>query len=96
MTSAEEAFYEWQIRIDTNVFQTTGGRTIECDNGDGNCVYIQNATPGIYLIEGSVEYDVVLRSYLYALGVDTFRQDRDRPISFFVQVIAPFVEPNQD
>ena len=97
MSPAEEALYDWDlINLTPIVFQTSGGRSISCDNGDGQCVYIENAHPSIYLVEGLVSYKVVFHDPVeQRLGAATYEQSRDMGLSFFIQVIAPFVEPEE-
>ncbi len=98
LTSAQAALYDWDIRnLTPIVFQTSGGRTIECDNGDGECVYVNNARPGLYLIEGLVNYQVVFPDVVEErLGVPIYREYRASDLSFFMQVIAPYVEPEDN
>ena len=97
LSPAERAFYEWDIlNLTPVVFKTSGGRAIECDNGDGECVYIDDASPGVYQVEGSVNYQVVFHDPIeQRLGVPTHRERRDMAISFYLQVFAPFVEPEK-
>ncbi len=98
LTSVQADLYDWDIRnLTPIVFQTSGGRTIECDNGDGECVYVENARPGLYSIQGEVDYEVIFHDPVeLRLGVPTFRQPRTNDLIFFMQVIAPYVEPEDN
>ena len=97
MPDAERAFYEWDLESLTPIiFQTSGGRDIRCQRADGQCVYIRNAKPGVFLIEGEVVYEVIFHDPVYErLGAPTFRLERDYAMSFYMQVVAPFTEAEE-
>ncbi len=102
MPAAQRAFYDYDdLDLTPIVFQTTGGRGINCDNGAGDCVYVEDARPSVYYVEGQVDYQVVFHDPIEKrlppgteIPLHTFRQDREEPISFFIQVLGSFVEPN--
>ncbi len=96
LSAADRANYDWgEAGLTPIVFQTSGGRPIDCANSNGDCIYVENARPNIFLVEGFVSYQVIFHDPIeQRLGTDTVWTDRDHEISFYIQLIAPFVEPN--
>ena len=78
------------------IFQTSYGRNATCSASVGQCQLLQNTKPGIYSIQGAVENDIVfLDPDLKRLGDDMFKFSNDLEYKFYIQIIAPFVQPEQ-
>ncbi len=74
------------------LFQTTGGRDVNCGPGAGQCLRFQNAKPGVYYIEGEIEYEFVFHDPDHVrLGTPTRRITQQVPYGFYLQILAPFV-----
>ena len=86
--------YQWaQSELSSIDFQTSGGRAISCDSSLGACYLAQNSKPGLYMLAGELEYDILYYDPVHQrFGNPEFRQTVTVPYRFFINVIATFTE----
>ena len=77
-------------------FESPGGRAITCDSSAGSCQRFSGAKPGVYAISGSVAFEYVFHDPEFLrLGTPTFRAPSQVDFTFYIQIVAPFIETGQ-
>lgn len=95
----DQALFRWdQGDLAQIAFQTTGGRDITCASSGSPCIYVEDASPGLYFVEGHVTYKVLFYDPVHnRLNIPAMPyvhyEDREAGYSFYLQPVATFVEP---
>ncbi|MFK7800388.1 MAG: choice-of-anchor L domain-containing protein [Anaerolineae bacterium] len=86
--------YAWtEGELTQLIFESAGGRGIGCQNQVGNCLKFEDAKPGIYILQGSLEITYLFHDPdILRLGEPTLNFSANVPFSFYIQVVAPFTE----
>ena len=94
MVGAIQDRYQWSPEEFSSIaFQTPGGRNITCDSAIGTCYLLQNSKPGLYMLAGELEYDILYYDPIHErLGSPEYRETLTIPYQFFINVIVTFTE----
>ena len=86
--------YAWtNAELTQLVFESSGGRSIDCSSGSGHCIKVQDAKPGIYLMEGVLNVTYVFHDPASnRLGDSALTFPNQIPFTFYLQILAPFTE----
>ncbi|MEM7798167.1 MAG: GEVED domain-containing protein [Chloroflexota bacterium] len=93
----DQSQYEWASSEYVElVFQSTGGRTVECSNTVGHCLNITDARPGIYRLSGTIDGKMIFNDPMYdRIGEAPTEIPFSYPVTIYVRIVSSFTEPNQ-
>ena len=92
--SDDAGLYAWlNGELSEFVLTTAGGRQIDCADDNGDCKQFKATKPGIYRIQGEIDYEILFYDPVYLrLNDPVVRIPNTTPFTFFFQALAPFIE----